>query len=70
MYLLVYVDNIILTGNQESFLTSFTARFPKEFAIKDLGDLNYFLSLEVSYTDDGLFLSQFMYAKYILTHCD
>ncbi|KAL7587301.1 hypothetical protein Lser_V15G40654 [Lactuca serriola] len=70
MYLLVYVDDLILTGNNESILTAFTTRLHQEFAIKDLGDLSYFLGLEVSYTDDGLFLSQSKYATYILTHSD
>ncbi|GJW81891.1 retrovirus-related pol polyprotein from transposon TNT 1-94 [Tanacetum coccineum] len=37
------------------------------FAIKDLGGLSYFLGLEVSYTNDGLFLSQAKYATYVLT---
>ncbi|GJW06273.1 uncharacterized mitochondrial protein-like protein [Tanacetum coccineum] len=47
MYFLVYVDDLILTGNNESLLTSFTTRLNQEFAIKDLGDLSYFLGLEV-----------------------
>ncbi|GJX54582.1 retrovirus-related pol polyprotein from transposon RE1, partial [Tanacetum coccineum] len=38
-----------------------------EFAIKDLGDLSYFLGLEVSYTNDGLFLSQAKYATDVLS---
>ncbi|GJY10313.1 putative zinc finger, CCHC-type containing protein [Tanacetum coccineum] len=67
MYLLMYVDDLILTGNNESLLTSFTTRLNLEFAIKDLGDLSYFLGLEVSYTNDGLFLSQAKYATDVLT---
>ncbi|GJZ86599.1 retrovirus-related pol polyprotein from transposon RE1 [Tanacetum coccineum] len=67
MYLLVYVDDLILTCNNESLLTSFTTRLNQEFAIKDLGDLSYFLGLEVSYTNDGLFLSQAKYATDVLT---
>uniref|UniRef100_A0A251RWD9 Putative zinc finger, CCHC-type n=1 Tax=Helianthus annuus TaxID=4232 RepID=A0A251RWD9_HELAN len=53
MYLLVYVDDLILTGNQNSIMTSFISRLNKEFAIKDLGKLNYFLGLEVTYTQHG-----------------
>ena len=53
IYLLVYVDDLILTGNNKKFISSFIAKLHHEFAIKDLSDLNYFLSLEVSYTDDG-----------------
>ncbi|KAI3765987.1 hypothetical protein L2E82_16034 [Cichorium intybus] len=70
MYLLVYVDDLILTGNSESVITSFTTQLNQEFAIKDLGDLSYFLGLEVTYTDDGLFLSQTKYATDILTRAD
>ncbi|GJY02031.1 uncharacterized mitochondrial protein-like protein [Tanacetum coccineum] len=70
MYLLVYVDDLILTGNNESLLTLFTIRLNREFAIKDLGELSYFLGLEVSYTDDGLFLSQAKYATYVLTRAE
>ncbi|GJS43942.1 embryo sac development arrest 30-like protein isoform X1, partial [Tanacetum coccineum] len=47
-------------------LTSFTTSLNHEFAIKDPGDLSYFLGLEVTYTNDGLFLSQAKYAKDIL----
>ncbi|KAI3780486.1 hypothetical protein L2E82_10467 [Cichorium intybus] len=47
-------------------ISSFICRLHKEFAIKDLGDLNYFLGLEVSYTTDGLFLCQSKYANDIL----
>lgn len=53
MYLLVYVDDLILTGNDELAITSFISRLNREFAIKDLGDLNYFLGLEVAYTENG-----------------
>ncbi|XP_052623860.1 uncharacterized mitochondrial protein AtMg00810-like [Lactuca sativa] len=66
IYLLVYVDDLILTGNNEQVISSFITKLHREFAVKDLGDLNYFLGLEVSYTDDGLFLSQSKYAHDIL----
>lgn len=65
MYLLVYVDDLILTGNQDAIVKSFIARLNKEFAIKDLGDLNYFIGLEVTYTNDGLFLNRSKYAREI-----
>uniref|UniRef100_A0A251TUQ9 Putative zinc finger, CCHC-type n=1 Tax=Helianthus annuus TaxID=4232 RepID=A0A251TUQ9_HELAN len=66
MYLLVYVDDLILTGNQDNVLRSFINRLHNEFAIKDLGELNYFLGLEVTYTSNGLFLNQSKYASDIL----
>ncbi|KAJ0834758.1 putative RNA-directed DNA polymerase [Helianthus annuus] len=67
MYLLVYVDDLILTGNQPSTIQSFISCLNREFAIKDLGKLNYFLGLEVTYTQKGLFLNQSKYALDILT---
>ncbi|XP_071689292.1 uncharacterized mitochondrial protein AtMg00810-like [Rutidosis leptorrhynchoides] len=66
LYLLVYVDDIILTGNNSSTIAGFITRLHQEFAIKDLGKLSCFLGLEVSYTDYGLFLSQTKYAHHIL----
>ncbi|KAJ0474222.1 putative RNA-directed DNA polymerase [Helianthus annuus] len=66
MYLLVYVDDLILTGNDDEILRSFISHLHREFAIKDLGRLNYFLGLEVVHTDTGLFLTQAKYAKDIL----
>ncbi|GKC18112.1 retrovirus-related pol polyprotein from transposon TNT 1-94, partial [Tanacetum coccineum] len=70
MYLLVYVDDLILTGNDETTITTFISCLNQEFAIKDLGDLNYFLGLEVVYTDHGLFLTQSKYASDILKRAD
>lgn len=67
LYLLVYVDDIILTCNNSSLIRSFINRLNGEFAIKDLGQLSYFLGLEASYTDNGLFLTQAKYAHDILT---
>ncbi|XP_022040579.1 uncharacterized mitochondrial protein AtMg00810-like [Helianthus annuus] len=66
MYLLVYVDDLILTGNDENLIHIFISQLNQEFSIKDLGDLNYFLGLEVVYTDSGLFLTRAKYAKDIL----
>lgn len=66
MYLLVYVDDLILTGNHEHTNQFFIDCLNKEFAIKDLGELNYFLGLEVTYTTNGLFLNQSKYAREIL----
>ncbi|KAJ0435806.1 putative RNA-directed DNA polymerase [Helianthus annuus] len=67
MYLLVYVDDLILTGNHQPTIKSFISCLNKEFAIKDLGKLNYFLGLEVTYTQNGLFLNQSKYTLDILT---
>lgn len=57
IYILVYVDDIIVTGNQPIALTSLLSRPGKEFAIKDLGHLDFFLGIEVVATASGLHLS-------------
>ncbi|KAL6329721.1 hypothetical protein AAG906_035369 [Vitis piasezkii] len=67
IYLLLYVDDIIVIGNNPSLLDSFTRKLHFEFATKDLGSLSYFLGLEASPTPDGLFISQLKYARDILT---
>ncbi|KAL7589607.1 hypothetical protein Lser_V15G38168 [Lactuca serriola] len=56
------MDDIILTGNDASIIRIFIVRLNKEFLITDLGKLSYFLGLDVSYHDIGLFLSQSKYA--------
>ncbi|XP_022880630.1 uncharacterized protein LOC111397896 [Olea europaea var. sylvestris] len=66
-YLLLYVDDIIITGNNSSLLARFTRTLNSEFATKDLGSLSYFLGLKATPTSDGLFISQLKYARDILT---
>ncbi|GJV28967.1 uncharacterized mitochondrial protein-like protein [Tanacetum coccineum] len=67
LYLLIYVDDIILTGNKNVLISQFISRLNKEFSIKDIGKLSYFLGLEVAYNDKGLFLTQAKYDHDILS---
>ncbi|KAL4575060.1 hypothetical protein LXL04_021901 [Taraxacum kok-saghyz] len=57
-YLLVYVDDFVLTGNNNSFLDKFVSALSNRFSIKDLGPLHHFLGVEVIPVSTGLFLSQ------------
>ncbi|XP_058071025.1 uncharacterized mitochondrial protein AtMg00810-like [Magnolia sinica] len=66
IYLLLYVDDIIITGNNSSLLAILTCKLNSESATKDLGSLSYFLGLEATPTTDGLFISQLKYARDIL----
>ena len=59
--LLVYVDDIILTGNDESELNNVKMFLKSQFLIKDLGELKYFLGIEVLRTEKGICLNQRKY---------
>ncbi|KAK1693077.1 hypothetical protein QYE76_009774 [Lolium multiflorum] len=55
-YLLLYVDDIILTASTAGLLRQLTDSLRAEFALKDLGPLHYFLGIEVVRRADGFFL--------------
>ncbi|GJX56847.1 ribonuclease H-like domain-containing protein [Tanacetum coccineum] len=65
-YLLLYVDDIVLAASSESSLQQIIRSLHQEFAMKDLGPLNYFLGILVTRDSSGLFLSQKKYAIEIL----
>jgi hypothetical protein len=59
--LLVYVDDIILAGTDLSEFARIKAILDSKFKIKDLGDLRYFLGLEVAQSREGINVSQRKY---------
>ncbi|CAN0825128.1 Retrovirus-related Pol polyprotein from transposon TNT 1-94 [Linum grandiflorum] len=63
---LIYVDDVILTGNDETFISKVKSQLDEEFSIKDLGPLKYFLGIEVTRTIEGVTLNQRKYALDIL----
>ncbi|WVZ88497.1 LOW QUALITY PROTEIN: hypothetical protein U9M48_035014 [Paspalum notatum var. saurae] len=65
-YLLLYVDDIILTASSPALLQRLIDRLHSEFAMKDLGDLHHFLNISVTRSSDGFFLSQRQYAAELL----
>lgn len=54
----VYVDDIILTGDDVTSIRDLKSHLHKTFSIKDLGHLHYFLGIEVNYTPTGIILTQ------------
>ncbi|KAK1607568.1 hypothetical protein QYE76_031241 [Lolium multiflorum] len=66
IFVLVYVDDIIVTSSSDAAISVPLKSLMANFAIKDLGDLHYFLGLEVKHTHDGLLLTQEKYAHDIL----
>ncbi|XP_028215216.1 uncharacterized protein LOC114397354 [Glycine soja] len=65
-YLLLYVDDIILISSSDELRRSIISFLSSEFAIKDLGQLSYFLGIAVTPHVGGLFLSQKKYAAEII----
>ncbi|XP_020114487.1 uncharacterized protein LOC109728471 isoform X3 [Ananas comosus] len=66
LVLLLYVDDIIVTGSSSSLLDALIVTLQREFAMKDLGPLHYFLGIEVHRSPSGLHLSQQKYAHQLL----
>ncbi|GKV43628.1 hypothetical protein SLEP1_g50892 [Rubroshorea leprosula] len=58
IYFLVYVDDIIVTGNDSAAVQSIVQVMSATFSLKDLGPLSFYLGIEAISTKDGLFLSQ------------
>jgi len=61
--LAVYVDDIIITGDDEREIIRLKENLSKEFEVKDLGQLRYFLGIEIARNPKGIILSQ---RKYVL----
>ena len=61
--LIIYVDDIIITGNNEEEISNLKEKLFKEFEMKDLENLKYFLGIEVFRSKRGIFINQ---KKYIL----
>ncbi|CAM8910995.1 unnamed protein product [Rhodiola kirilowii] len=66
LILLVYVDDVIITGNSEELISEVKQFIHEKFRIKDLGQLKYFPGLEVARSTDGIFLHQQKYALELL----
>ena len=64
--LLLYVDNMLITGNSSSVLIKLLDELNKQFKMKNLGQMHYFLGIQATFHANGLFLSQQQYAKDIL----
>jgi len=61
--LVVYVDDIVITGDDDKEILCLKRALARSFEVKDLGYLHYFLGIEVAYGAQGIYLSQ---RKYVL----
>ncbi|GAA0166823.1 transmembrane signal receptor [Lithospermum erythrorhizon] len=62
----VYVDDLIYTGNDLEMMMMFKQSMVEVFEMTDLGNMNYFLGIEVKQTQAGIFICQRKYAEEIL----
>lgn len=67
LHVLVYVDDLIVAGNNSASIARFKSYLGSCFHMKDLGALKYFLGIEISRIPSGLFLSQRKYTLDILS---
>lgn len=65
-FIAIYVDDIIVIGNDQNEIQGLKHHLNTVFSIKDLGQLNYFLGIEVFYTQKGLVLQQNKFTKELL----
>lgn len=62
----VYVDDIILTGNNTTEIQDLKDHLHHTFSIKDLGQLSFFLEIEIAYMDHGITMSQGKFTREVL----
>jgi hypothetical protein len=60
------VDDIIVTSSCPAAIDALLSDLKAEFALKDMGNLHYFMSIEVKHVADGILFSQEKYATDIL----
>jgi histone deacetylase 1/2 len=67
IYMLIYVDDIIVTSSSPEAVSALLKDLKADFALKDLGELNYFLGIEVEPIKGGIIIKQEKYAGDILS---
>jgi hypothetical protein len=72
--IVIYVDDLIITGNSNEDSFDLKKLLKQEFEMKDLGELRYFVDIEVIQSPKGIWLLQRQYAlnklsKYGMTSC-
>uniref|UniRef100_A0A2N9GK30 Integrase catalytic domain-containing protein n=1 Tax=Fagus sylvatica TaxID=28930 RepID=A0A2N9GK30_FAGSY len=63
VFILVYVDDILITGDDSQSIINLKNVLQHSFQMKDLGSASYFLGLEISHNSHGYFLSQQKYTQ-------
>ena len=66
IYLIVYVDDIVITSNDQDGIQKLKHHLFNHFQTKDLRKLKYFLGIEVVQSNSGMIISQRKYTLNIL----
>lgn len=66
MYLLIYVDDIILACGSKHLLERIKSLLNREFYMKDLGPISQFLGIQIERKGDGIYLNQSQYLRNLL----
>ena len=66
LLLLIYVDDILLTGSSSLQITKFIAHLSAVFHMKDLGDIHYFLGLQIARDVSSITITQTRYLLSLL----
>ncbi|PKU66893.1 Retrovirus-related Pol polyprotein from transposon TNT 1-94 [Dendrobium catenatum] len=66
IYMLLYVDDILISGNDRSIISWLITQLQTQFSLKELGPISFFLGIQVLHKPKGYFLHQSQYAQEIL----
>ena len=66
--LFVYVDDMIITGDDLQGISNLKSFLRQQFYMNNLGLLSFFLGLEISYNQSGYYLSHAKYASDLVSH--
>ncbi|KAI0526984.1 hypothetical protein KFK09_002580 [Dendrobium nobile] len=66
VFILIYVDDILITGNNTAKMTEILQHLRSKFSLKQLGDISLYLGIQVIKNTSGYFLSQPHYAQNLL----
>jgi len=66
LIVVLYVDDVIFTGNDDHLIEKFKSVMKEEFEMTDMGLLRYFLGIEVDQNENGIFISQARYINQVL----
>jgi hypothetical protein len=72
IFVLIYVDDILVSSNSPTAVSGLISHLQREFAVKDLGALSYFLGIQATQLPHALYLTQSKYITDLLcrTHMD